>query len=56
MTMSPMVIRNHVVVGVSGDFDNLTGFLKAIDPETGKTQWRWIAHLLPALPAPQRAA
>jgi alcohol dehydrogenase (cytochrome c) len=41
MTMSPMVIRNHVIVGVSGDFDNLTGFLKAIDPETGKTQWKW---------------
>ena len=41
MTMAPMVIRNHVIVGVSGDFDNLSGFLKAIDPETGKTQWRW---------------
>ena len=41
MTMSPMVIRNHVMVGVSGDFDNLSGFLKAIDPETGKTQWSW---------------
>jgi alcohol dehydrogenase (cytochrome c) len=40
-TMSPLVIRNHVIIGVSGDFDNLTGFLKAIDPETGKTQWRW---------------
>jgi alcohol dehydrogenase (cytochrome c) len=41
MTMSPMVVRNHVIVGVSGDFDNLSGFLKAIDPETGKTQWKW---------------
>ena len=40
-TMSPLVVSNHVIVGVSGDFDNLTGFLKAIDPETGKTQWRW---------------
>src|SRR5215510_2696250 len=40
-TMSPMIIRNHVLVGVSGDFDNLTGFLKAVDPETGATQWRW---------------
>ena len=42
-TMSPLVIRNHVIIGGSGDFDNLTGFLKAIDPETGKTQWRWDA-------------
>ncbi|HLK62752.1 MAG TPA: acido-empty-quinoprotein group A [Bryobacteraceae bacterium] len=40
-SMSPLIIRNHVLVGVSGDFDNLTGFLKSIDPETGKTQWRW---------------
>jgi alcohol dehydrogenase (cytochrome c) len=35
------VVRNHVIVGVSGDFDNLSGFLKSIDPETGKTQWQW---------------
>ena len=40
-TMSPLIVRDHVLVGVSGDFDNLTGFLKSIDPETGKTQWRW---------------
>ena len=40
-TMSPMVIRNHVIIGVSGDFDNLTGYLRSIDPETGKTQWQW---------------
>jgi alcohol dehydrogenase (cytochrome c) len=40
-TMSPLIVGNHVLVGVSGDFDNLTGFLKAVDPETGKTQWRW---------------
>jgi alcohol dehydrogenase (cytochrome c) len=40
-TMSPLIIRNHVLLGVSGDFDNLTGFLKSVDPETGATQWRW---------------
>ena len=40
-TMSPLVIRDHVIVGVSGDFDNLTGYLRSIDPETGKTQWQW---------------
>jgi alcohol dehydrogenase (cytochrome c) len=42
-TMSPMIIRNHVIVGVSGDFDNLTGYLRSLDPETGKTQWQWNA-------------
>ncbi len=40
-TMSPLVVGNHVIVGVSGDFDNLRGFLRSIDPETGKTQWEW---------------
>ncbi len=38
-TNAPLVIRNHVLVGVSGDFDNLPGTLKSFDPETGKTQW-----------------
>jgi alcohol dehydrogenase (cytochrome c) len=40
-TMAPLVIRNHVIVGVSGDFDNLRGYLRSIDPETGATQWEW---------------
>jgi len=42
-TMSPLVVRDHVIVGVSGDFDNLPGYLRSIDPETGKTQWQWDA-------------
>ena len=40
-TMSPLVVGNHVIVGVSGDFDNLTGYLRSLDPETGKLQWQW---------------
>ncbi len=40
-TEAPLVVNNHVLVGVSGDFDNLRGFLRSIDPETGKTQWEW---------------
>jgi alcohol dehydrogenase (cytochrome c) len=42
-TMSPLVVGNHVVVGASGDFDNLQGFIRALDPETGSTQWNWVA-------------
>ena len=40
-TMAPLVVGNHVLVGVSGDFDNLRGFIRSIDPETGATQWQW---------------
>jgi alcohol dehydrogenase (cytochrome c) len=42
-TLAPLVVRNHIIVGVSGDFDNLQGYLKSIDPETGKMQWKWDA-------------
>ncbi len=28
-TNAPLVVRNHVLVGVSGDFDNLPGQLKS---------------------------
>jgi alcohol dehydrogenase (cytochrome c) len=40
-TMAPLVVHNQVIIGVSGDFDNLTGYLRSIDPDTGKTQWQF---------------
>ena len=40
-SMSPLVVKNHVLVGVSGDFDNNAGYIRSIDPETGETQWQW---------------
>lgn len=42
-TMAPLVVHGHVIVGVSGDFDNLPGYLRSFDPETGETQWQWNA-------------
>jgi alcohol dehydrogenase (cytochrome c) len=38
-TMAPLLIRNHLLVGVSGDFDNLPGILQSFDPENGELQW-----------------
>jgi alcohol dehydrogenase (cytochrome c) len=38
-TNAPLVIRDHVIVGVAGDFDNLPGLLRAFDAGTGKPQW-----------------
>jgi alcohol dehydrogenase (cytochrome c) len=40
-TLAPLVVKDHVIIGVSGDFDNLTGYLRSFDPETGATQWQW---------------
>jgi alcohol dehydrogenase (cytochrome c) len=42
-TLAPLIVRNHVLVSVSGDFDNLRGFVRSIDAETGATQWEWDA-------------
>src|ERR1700741_2892360 len=42
-TMAPLVVKDHVIVGVSGDFDNLQGYLRSFDPETGAVQWQWDA-------------
>jgi alcohol dehydrogenase (cytochrome c) len=49
-TNAPLVIRNHVVVGVSGDFDNLPGLLTSLDPDTGKTQWTFYSTPSPGTP------
>jgi alcohol dehydrogenase (cytochrome c) len=44
-TLSPLIVQSksgvNVLVGVSGDFDNLSGFLRSIDAETGQTRWQW---------------
>ncbi len=40
-TLAPLVVGDHVIVGVSGDFDNLPGYLRSLDAETGETQWQW---------------
>jgi len=40
-TPAPMVIGNHIIVGVGGDSLDVPGYLEARDPETGKLQWRW---------------
>ena len=49
-TMAPLIIRNHVVVGVSGDVTDVRGFLESRDPETGDVQWRWYTEPDPGQP------
>lgn len=40
-TSAPLVIKNHVIVGVGGDAMDMPGFLDSFDPATGKVQWTW---------------
>jgi alcohol dehydrogenase (cytochrome c) len=42
-TMVPLVIRDHIIAGVGGDMDNLPGYLRSFDPDTGAVQWEWDA-------------
>ena len=49
-TNAPLVIRNHLIVGVAGDFDNLPGILKSFDPDTGSLQWTFYSTLPPDSP------
>src|SRR6476646_2509272 len=52
-TNAPLIIRNHVIVGVAGDFDNLPGTLKSFDPETGNVQWTFYSTPPPGTPGSQ---
>ncbi len=49
-TPAPLVIGNHVLVGVGGDSLDVPGYLEARDPETGKVQWRWNSEPQPGEP------
>ncbi|MFL6448624.1 MAG: acido-empty-quinoprotein group A [Bryobacteraceae bacterium] len=40
-TGAPMIVGNHVLVGVGGDAMDVPGYLESRDPETGDLQWRW---------------
>ncbi len=44
LSVAPIVIENHVLVGTSGDLLDVPGFLESRDPATGELQWRWYSE------------
>jgi alcohol dehydrogenase (cytochrome c) len=40
-SVAPVVVKNHVIAGVSGDDLDIPGYVQAHDPATGEMQWRW---------------
>ena len=38
---APVIIRNHVITGISGDDLDNPGYIESHDPVTGALQWRW---------------
>jgi alcohol dehydrogenase (cytochrome c) len=49
-SVAPLIVRNHVLVGLSGDFDNIPGMLKSLDADTGETQWTFYSTSAPGTP------
>lgn len=41
-TSAPLVIRNHVILGVGGDSGRNNDWIESRDPETGELQWKWM--------------
>ena len=42
-TTAPLVIKDHVLVGVGGDAMDIRGFLVSLNPDSGDIQWKWWA-------------
>lgn len=49
-TMAPLVVRDHIIAGISGDVTDVRGYLDSLDPETGAIQWRWYTEPDPGQP------
>jgi alcohol dehydrogenase (cytochrome c) len=49
-TMAPLVIRDHVIAGISGDFNDLHGVIDSFNADTGKLEWQWSALPKPGEP------
>lgn len=49
-TVAPLVVRDQVIIGVSGDVTDLPGFLRSVDAVTGKTLWQWNTEPKPGEP------
>jgi alcohol dehydrogenase (cytochrome c) len=42
-TSAPLVVRDHVLVGIGGDspVGSTRGFVESLDPATGASRWKW---------------
>ena len=49
-SVPPTIVKNHVMVGISGDDFDMPGYVEAHDPDTGALQWRWYTHPNPGDP------
>jgi alcohol dehydrogenase (cytochrome c) len=53
LSAAPLVVKDSVIVGTSGDQADIPHFLEAVDPESGKAIWRWNSVPKPGEPGSQ---
>jgi acido-empty-quinoprotein group A len=41
ISVAPLVVKDRLIIGTSGDSADVSHFIEAIDPMTGKVIWRW---------------
>jgi len=47
---APLIVKNHVIIGTSGDDIDIPGYVASYDASSGALQWRWYAHPQPGTP------
>ena len=40
-SVAPLIVKDKVIIGTSGDSADVPHFLEALQPETGEVLWRW---------------
>jgi alcohol dehydrogenase (cytochrome c) len=53
LSVAPLIVKDRLILGTSGDQADIPHFLEAIDPETGRVLWRWDALPKPGGPGSQ---
>jgi acido-empty-quinoprotein group A len=51
VSAAPIIIHDHLIVGLSGDSMDVRAWLESRDPETGELQWKWYVTPEPGTPA-----
>jgi alcohol dehydrogenase (cytochrome c) len=51
ISVAPLVVKDRIVVGTSGDSADVPHFLEALNPDTGVVVWRWNSLPAPGTPA-----
>ncbi|QEE29827.1 acido-empty-quinoprotein group A [Terriglobus albidus] len=49
-SVAPVIVKNHVMVGISGDDFDIPGYVEAHNADTGALEWRWYTHPEPGTP------